>query len=194
MVRLEFLKYMATLTAMWRVNPIPGKIFIDSDFTKADFGKDFSWGVATSAYQIEGTWNADGKGESVWDRFTSKQRNVKDKTTGNEAIDFYNRSESDLKLLKSRNFENFRFSFSWSRILPDGTGKINEKGIDFYNKIIDTCLELGIEPWRCFITGIYHRNSRIVEVGQTAILLIGSRSTAKSVHVGLATEYAIGWY
>src|SRR5665647_1909948 len=91
MVRLEFLKYMATLTAMWRVNPIPGKIFIDSDFTKADFGKDFSWGVATSAYQIEGTWNADGKGESVWDRFTSKQRNVKDKTTGNEAIDFYNR-------------------------------------------------------------------------------------------------------
>ena len=147
MVRLEFLKYMAALAAMWRVNPIPEKIFIDSDFTKADFGKDFNWGVATSAYQIEGAWNADGKGESVWDRFTSKQRNVKDKTTGNDAIDFYNRSESDLKLLKSLNFENFRFSFSWSRILPDGTGKINEKGIDFYNKIIDTCLELGIEPW-----------------------------------------------
>ena len=147
MVRLEFLKYMAALAAMWRVNPIPGKIFTDPDFTKADFGNDFSWGVATSAYQIEGAWNADGKGESVWDRFTSKQRNVKDKTNGNHAIDFYNRSESDLKLLKSLNFENFRFSFSWSRILPDGTGKINEKGIDFYNKIIDTCLELGIEPW-----------------------------------------------
>jgi len=147
MVRLEFLKYMAALAAMWRVNPIPGKSFIDAEITKSDFGKDFNWGVATSAYQIEGAWNADGKGESVWDRFTSRQRNVKDKTNGNHAIDFYNRSESDLKLLKSLNFENFRFSFSWSRILPDGTGKINEKGIDFYNKIIDTCLELGIEPW-----------------------------------------------
>ena len=147
MVRLEFLKYMAALAAMWRVNPIPGKSFIDAEITKSDFGKDFNWGVATSAYQIEGAWNADGKGESVWDRFTSRQRNVKDKTNGNETIDFYNRSESDLKLLKSLNFENFRFSFSWSRILPDGTGKINEKGIDFYNKIIDTCLELGIEPW-----------------------------------------------
>ena len=147
MVRLEFLKYMAALAAMWRVNPIPGKIFTDAEITKADFGNDFTWGVATSAYQIEGAWNADGKGESVWDRFTSKLRNVKDKTNGNYAIDFYNRSENDLKLLKSLNFENFRFSFSWSRILPDGTGKINEKGIDFYNKIIDTCLELGIEPW-----------------------------------------------
>ncbi|HZK96138.1 MAG TPA: GH1 family beta-glucosidase [Prolixibacteraceae bacterium] len=152
MVRLEFLKYMAALAAMWRVNPIPGKSFIDAEITKSDFGKDFNWGVATSAYQIEGAWNADGKGESVWDRFTSRQRNVKDKTNGNHAIDFYNRSESDLKLLKSLNFENFRFSFSWSRILPDGTGKINEKGIDFYNKIIDTCLELGIEPW----TMLYH--------------------------------------
>ena len=147
MVRLEFLKYLAALAAMWRLNPPPKNRFIDTDFTKADFGKDFTWGVATSAYQIEGAWNADGKGESVWDRFTSKPRHIKDKTSGNDAIDFYNRSESDLKLLKSLNFENFRFSFTWSRILPDGTGKVNEKGIDFYNRMIDTCLELGVEPW-----------------------------------------------
>lgn len=87
------------------------------------------------------------KGESIWDKFTRKKWSVKDKSNGNETIDFYNRSESDLKLLKSLNFENFRFSFSWSRILPDGTGKVNEKGIDFYNRMIDNCLELGIEPW-----------------------------------------------
>lgn len=114
---------------------------------KANFGDDFYWGVATAAYQIEGAWNAEGKGESIWDRFTHKARNIKDKTNGKDATDFYNRYESDLKLLKHLNFKNFRFSFSWPRILPDGTGKINEKGIDFYNRIIDYCLELGIEPW-----------------------------------------------
>ncbi len=147
MVRLEFLKYMATLAAMWRVNPISGSSFVDPEITKADFGKDFIWGVATSAYQIEGAWNADGKGESVWDKFTSKPCNVKDKTNGNEAIDFYNRYTNDLKLLKSLNFKNFRFSFSWPRLLPEGTGKVNEKGVDFYNRLIDECLNLGIEPW-----------------------------------------------
>ena len=147
MVRLEFLKYLAVLSSMWRVKPIFDKSFIDSDFTKADFGDDFYWGVATSAYQIEGAWNVDGKGESVWDRFTNKTGHVKDKSTGNEAINFYNRSKSDLKLLNSLNFRNFRFSFSWPRILPEGIGKVNEKGVDFYNRMIDNCLELGIEPW-----------------------------------------------
>lgn len=147
MVRLEFLKYMATLAAMWRANPVFENIVSDPEFTKSDFGDDFYWGVATAAYQIEGAWDVDGKGESVWDRFTSIPRHVKDKTNGNHAIDFYNRYKVDLKLLKELNFENFRFSFSWSRILPDGTGKVNEQGIDFYNRMINTCLELGIEPW-----------------------------------------------
>lgn len=147
MIRLEFLKYMATLAAMWRVGPIVEYENTDPKIKKSDFGDDFYWGVATSAYQIEGAWNADGKGESVWDRFTSQQGNVKDKTNGNEAIDFYNRSESDLKIMKCLNFKNFRFSLAWSRILPEGTGKVNEKGIDFYNRMIDGCLELGIEPW-----------------------------------------------
>jgi len=138
---------MATLAAMWRANPVFENIVSDPEFTKSDFGDDFYWGVATAAYQIEGAWDADGKGESVWDRFTSIPRHVKDKTNGNQAIDFYNRYNGDFKLLKELNFENFRFSFSWARILPDGTGKVNEKGIDFYNRMIDNCLELGIEPW-----------------------------------------------
>ena len=147
MVRLEFLKYMASLAALWRANPVFDNFVSDPEFTKSDFGDDFYWGVATAAYQIEGAWDVDGKGESVWDRFTSKPRHVKDKTNGNEAIDFYNRYNGDLKLLKELNFKNFRFSFSWARILPDGTGKVNGKGIDFYNRMIDSCLELGIEPW-----------------------------------------------
>ena len=147
MGQFEFLKYLASLAVNNKVYPVHPNSFEDTQITKADFGNDFIWGVGTSAYQIEGAWNADGKGESIWDRSTGKKWSVKDKTNGNESIDFYNRSESDLKLLKTLNFENFRFSFSWSRILPDGTGKVNEKGIDFYNRMIDNCLELGIEPW-----------------------------------------------
>ena len=80
------------------VNPIIGSSIKDPEITKSKFGDDFYWGVATSAYQIEGAWNADGKGESVWDRFTSKHSHIKDKSNGSEAIDFFNRSESDLKL------------------------------------------------------------------------------------------------
>ena len=138
---------MAALASMWRIHPVFAHIAEDHEVVKADFGDDFYWGVATSAYQIEGAWNNDGKGESVWDRFTNQPGHVKDKSNGNESIDFYHRSEDDLKLLKSLNFQNFRFSFAWSRILPDGTGRVNEKGVDFYNRMIDTCLNLGIEPW-----------------------------------------------
>jgi beta-glucosidase len=147
MAQLDFLKYLAKLSVNSKVNPFTPNSFKDPQIEKKDFGDDFTWGIGTSAYQIEGAWNTDGKGESVWDRATSKKWSVKDKSNGNESIDFYHRYDSDLKLLKSLNFKNFRFSFSWPRILPEGTGRINEKGIDFYNRMIDTCLELGIEPW-----------------------------------------------
>jgi beta-glucosidase len=147
MVQLDFLKYLATQLVKSKANPVFRNSFEDPQIAKIDFGDDFVWGVGTSAYQIEGAWNVDGKGESIWDRSTSKKWSVKDRSNGKEAIDFYNRSESDLKLLKSLNFENFRFSFSWSRILPEGTVSINEKGVDFYNRLIDSCLELGLEPW-----------------------------------------------
>jgi beta-glucosidase len=147
MLRLDFIKYMAALTAMLKVSPLLGRSFIDPEITKKNFGEDFYWGVATSAYQTEGAWNEDGKGESVWDRFTNHKNNIKDSSDGKVANDFYHRYEGDLGLLKSLNFKNFRFSFSWSRLLPDGTGKVNEKGVDFYNRMIDTCLNLGIEPW-----------------------------------------------
>lgn len=147
MVRLEFIKTLATMAALWRVNPA---IIIDPvipEITSEQFGKDFFWGVATSAFQIEGASDVDGKGESIWDQFTLKKDKIKDSSNGRTASDFYNTYKSDLKLLRDLNFKNFRFSISWSRILPDGKGKINQQGIDFYNNVINTCLGLGIEPW-----------------------------------------------
>ncbi|MEI7828935.1 MAG: GH1 family beta-glucosidase [Prolixibacteraceae bacterium] len=147
MLRVEFLKYMAALAAMWKISPVVAKQIVETEISRQDFGNDFSWGVATSAYQVEGAWNIDGKGESIWDRYTQKQGNIKDGAEGKVANDFYHRYDSDLRLLKSLNFKNFRFSFSWPRLLPDGTGKVNGKGIDFYDRMIDTCLKLGIEPW-----------------------------------------------
>ena len=147
MIRSDFIKYTAALAAMFRLNPSLAFEKEEPVFSKKDFGDDFYWGVGTSAYQIEGATDIDGKGESIWDRFTTHPGRIKDRSDGKVANDFYNRYDADLKLLKSLNFKNFRFSFSWSRILPDGTGRINEKGIDFYNRMIDTCLQLGIEPW-----------------------------------------------
>lgn len=147
MIRVEFLKYLASMAVLTN---IPQVINWDSSGTllrKQNFGDDFKWGIGTSAYQIEGAFDEDGKGASIWDRFTSESGHIKDNSNGNIANDFYHRYESDLMLLKSLNFKNFRFSFSWSRILPEGIGRINEKGIDFYNRMIDKCLELGIEPW-----------------------------------------------
>lgn len=117
------------------------------ELLKASFGKDFKWGVATAAYQIEGAWNVDGKGPSIWDTFVHQKGKVKGNETGDVACDFYNRYNDDIGLVNQMNMDVFRFSFAWSRILPNGTGTINQKGIDFYNRVIDTCLEKGIEPW-----------------------------------------------
>lgn len=116
-------------------------------FSKKDFGDNFKWGVSTAAYQIEGAHLHDGKSHSIWDTFSNKSRKIMGNHTGNHACDFYNRFEDDLKLMHFLNIPNFRFSLSWSRILPTGTGHINQKGIDYYNRVIDACLELNIEPW-----------------------------------------------
>lgn len=116
-------------------------------FKKEDFGEDFNWGVSTAAYQIEGNYRVDDKGKSIWDVFTGKKGKVYKGQTGNDACDFYQRFEEDLYLMKSLNIKNFRFSLSWSRIIPAGVGRSNPKGIAYYNRLINKCLELGIEPW-----------------------------------------------
>ena len=116
------------------------------------FGTDFEWGVSTAAPQIEGSLDSDGRGRSIWDVFTNTKGKVLNGDKPDVATDFYNRYAEDIALIKELNIPNFRFSIAWPRILPNGTGQINQAGIDYYNRIIDLCLAQGIEPW---IT-IYH--------------------------------------
>jgi beta-glucosidase len=127
-------------------------IIQDIPINKQLFGEDFIWGVSTAALQIEGAHDADGKGESIWDIFSNKKGKILNGHHHRTACDFYNCYESDIDLVKQLNIPNFRFSIAWSRIFPEGTGRINQAGIDHYNKVIDYCLKQGIEPW----VTIYH--------------------------------------
>lgn len=115
--------------------------------TKRDFGEDFRWGVSTAAFQIEGAYDVDGKGESIWDVFSMQKGKVYKNHHAKISCDFYNRYIHDLILMQSLGIPNYRFSLSWSRLIPQGAGKTNCKGIGFYNRVIDFCLELDIEPW-----------------------------------------------
>lgn len=117
------------------------------------FGNDFQWGVSTAAFQVEGAHDADGKGESIWDAFTSKKGKVLKGHHARVACDFYNNYKADIDLVKQLNIPNFRFSISWTRILPNGTADwINMAGVAYYQRVIDYCIGQGVEPW---IT-IYH--------------------------------------
>lgn len=112
-----------------------------------DFGKKFTWGVSTAAFQIEGAYNADGKGPSIWDNFTTKPKAVLNGDNAKVSCDFYNKYKEDILLMKSMNIDNYRFSISWARILPNGIGSVNDPGVQFYNNVINFCLEQGITPW-----------------------------------------------
>ena len=116
------------------------------------FAKDFVWGAATSSYQIEGTGRDSGKGQNIWDVFTKEPGRVYEGHTGDIACDHYHRFREDVAYMKELGLKGYRFSIDWSRVLPEGTGKVNEKGIDFYNALIDELLEQEIEP---YIT-LYH--------------------------------------
>lgn len=111
------------------------------------FRSDFVWGAATASYQIEGAFAEDGKGENIWDVFTHTEGKIKDNSTGDTACDHYHRFRADVKLMKELGLKAYRFSVSWSRIIPDGTGKINQAGIDFYNELINELISQGIEPY-----------------------------------------------
>jgi beta-glucosidase len=118
-----------------------------TELTKQDFGDDFTWGVAHASYQVEGAWDVDGKGPSIWDTFTHGGGRVRNRATGDVACDFYHRYEGDTDLVRELGFDAQRLSISWPRVLPDGTGRINEPGLDFYDRVVDACLERGVEPW-----------------------------------------------
>jgi beta-glucosidase len=113
------------------------------------FPKDFIWGVATSAYQIEGAWKEDGRGPSIWDTFSHTPGKIANNENGDIAADHYHRWKEDIALLSDMGIKAYRFSTAWPRILPDGTGKVNKKGLDFYDRIVDELLKRKIEPYVC---------------------------------------------
>lgn len=111
------------------------------------FPENFTWGTATASYQIEGAWNEDGKGESIWDRFSHTPGKIENGDTGDVACDHYHRWQEDIELMKSINLTAYRFSVAWPRILPAGRGIVNRTGLDFYSRLVDGLLEAGITPW-----------------------------------------------
>ncbi len=116
------------------------------------FPDGFVWGAATSAYQIEGAWNEDGKGESIWDRYSHTPGRIENGDTGDIACDHYHRWLEDIALMKEIGLQSYRFSTAWARILPEGRGPVNQKGIDFYSRLVDGLLEAGIQPF----IALYH--------------------------------------
>jgi beta-glucosidase len=117
--------------------------------TKIVFPKGFVWGIASSAYQIEGAWNKDGKGVSIWDTFAHTPGKIVNDETGDTAIDHYHRYKEDAALMADLNLRHYRFSTAWTRILPAGTGQVNPKGIAFYDRLLDSLLKHKIEPYLC---------------------------------------------
>lgn len=111
------------------------------------FPNKFHWGSVASAYQIEGAWDADGKGPSIWDMFTRRRGHVWDGQTGQVACDHYNRYKEDVALMAQMGLNAYRFSVSWPRVMPAGTGAVNEAGLAFYDRLVDEMLAAGIQPW-----------------------------------------------
>src|SRR6056297_304149 len=116
-------------------------------FDKQDRQDELLMGVATAAYQIEGAATQEGRGQSIWDVFSHTPGKIKPGHTGDVACDHYNRMTEDIELMQSLGIEAYRFSLSWPRILPEGRGWVNEKGLDFYSRMVDQLLEAGITPF-----------------------------------------------
>lgn len=116
------------------------------------FPEDFCWGAATSSYQIEGAWNEDGRGESIWDRFSRIPGKVTNGDNGDIACDHYHRFQEDVALMAELGLDAYRFSIAWPRILPEGKGKVNQKGLDFYKRLTHELLKKDIMP----TATIYH--------------------------------------
>ncbi|RZC82420.1 hypothetical protein C5167_045204 [Papaver somniferum] len=120
--------------------------------SRESFPKDFVFGTATSAYQVEGMADKDGRGPSIWDAYVKIPGKIANNATGDVAVDQYHHYKEDVDILKKLNFDAYRFSISWSRIFPHGTGKVNWKGVAYYNRLIDYMLEQGITPY----ANLYH--------------------------------------
>lgn len=110
------------------------------------FPPDFLWGTATSAYQIEGAWEEDGRGPSIWDVFAHTPGRVVNGDTGEVACDHYHRWREDIALMRQLGLSSYRFSVSWTRVLPEGTGRVNQAGLDFYRRLVEALLDADITP------------------------------------------------
>src|SRR5436190_1930328 len=111
------------------------------------FPEDFRWGAATAAYQIEGAVREDGRGESVWDRFAATPGKVRNGDSGEIACDFFHRYRGDVALMGELGLDAFRFSIAWPRVFPEGRGRVNQAGLDFYDRLVDELLASGITPF-----------------------------------------------
>ena len=119
---------------------------------KTQFPKDFLFGSATASYQVEGGVNEDGRGESIWDRFCHTPGKIRNGDTGDVSCDHYHRMEEDVAMMKELNLQAYRFSIAWPRIVPDGEGAVNPKGLDWYSRLVDQLLAAGIKP----VATMYH--------------------------------------
>jgi beta-glucosidase len=115
--------------------------------TKAEFPKNFVWGAATASYQVEGAAREDGRSPSIWDVFCQTEGRVKEKHTGDVACDHYHRWKEDVALMKALGLRAYRFSVAWPRVIPEGTGRVNAKGLAFYDRMVDARCAAGVEPF-----------------------------------------------
>ena len=156
------------------------------------FPENFAWGAATASYQVEGAWNSDGKGLGIWDVFTQEPGHIYENQTGNMACDSYHHFHEDIEIMKRLGIKAYRFSVSWPRVIPNGTGSVNDKGLDYYDRLIDACLANGIEPYMT----MYHwdlpyalqtkggwQNPEIVTAFQTYAELLTKRYTDRVKHI-----------
>src|SRR5262249_34883792 len=122
--------------------PRPGIIWEVTSVDRA-FPDGFHWGVATASYQVEGAWDEDGKGVSIWDTYAHTPGNIRNDDNGDVANDHYHRYREDVALMRSINATAYRFSIAWPRIFPDGVGQPNTRGLDFYSRLVDALLAAG---------------------------------------------------
>jgi len=137
-------RFLAVSSALAAGSLLPQSAFGGSSLR---FPKDFLWGMATASYQVEGAWNEDGKGESIWDRFTHQPGHIRGAATGDAACDHYHLYPQDFAILRQLHMKSFRFSIAWPRIQPSGRGAVNQKGLDHYSRYVDALLEAGIRPF-----------------------------------------------
>jgi hypothetical protein len=140
---------------------------------ETDIGGRFVWGAGTSSYQIEGSPTRAGGGASIWDTFCKRPGAIRDGSSGDVACDHINRWREDVALMRDLGLRAYRFSISWPRVLPDGTGRVNAAGLDFYDRLVDALLAAGIEPF----TGTIRRRCTSAAAGRTTPALTGSPST-----------------